>query len=117
MSWYIAKIVFRIICDEEKSTQFDEQIRLINASDEQEALLKAKNIGFMEEDSFLNSSQKQVNWKFINVSELYKLNTISDGVEIFASTEERDEAEVYVNFIHQKAEAIQQRVYKQVLTV
>ena len=39
MKWYLAKVVFRIICgDGEHAAQFDEQLRLIAATDIQSAL-------------------------------------------------------------------------------
>ena len=45
MNWYMAKIVFRIICGEGHHTpQFDEQLRLIGATNEEEAFEKAKAI-------------------------------------------------------------------------
>ena len=41
MKWYLAKIVFQIICGDGKHTaQFDEQLRLIAAADEDEAFGK-----------------------------------------------------------------------------
>ena len=41
MNWYIAKIVFRIITgDGNHMPQFDEQLRLINANNEEEAFEK-----------------------------------------------------------------------------
>ena len=46
MNWYLSKIIFRIVCGEGQHTpQFDEQLRLIAASDEQEAFQKALAIG------------------------------------------------------------------------
>ena len=43
MNWYIAKLVFRIVCGEGQHTpQFDEQLWLIAAHSQQEALQKAK---------------------------------------------------------------------------
>ncbi|HEV3251858.1 MAG TPA: DUF4288 domain-containing protein, partial [Puia sp.] len=45
MNWYLAKIVFRIICGEgQHIPQFDEQLRLIEAGNEVEAFEKATNI-------------------------------------------------------------------------
>ena len=58
MQWYLAKIVFRIICgDGNHSSQFDEQLRLISANNEDEAFYKAQSLGKQEEDSFLNVQQ------------------------------------------------------------
>ena len=51
MTWYLAKIVYRILCgDGNHTAQFDEQLRLIAASNEVEAFAKAQQIGRKEED-------------------------------------------------------------------
>ena len=53
MNWYLGKIIFRIICGEGTHTaQFDEQLRLIAATDEEEAFQKATTIGQREQDGF-----------------------------------------------------------------
>ncbi|MCF8452420.1 MAG: DUF4288 domain-containing protein [Pedobacter sp.] len=42
MNWYVAKLIFRITCGNgNNQPQFDEQLRLISASGEKEALIKA----------------------------------------------------------------------------
>ena len=89
MQWYLAKLIFRIICgDGNHSPQFDEQLRLIGATNEDEAFYRAQSLGSQEEDSFLNVQQQPVQWQFINVSEA-------------------DDAEKYINLVHKKAESIQ----------
>src|SRR3982750_4508705 len=70
MNWYIAKIVFNITADGVNKTQFDEQLRLINADSTEEALLRARTIGLNEEDSFYNDNKKKVKWEFVNVADL-----------------------------------------------
>ncbi|MEK7225456.1 MAG: DUF4288 domain-containing protein, partial [Bacteroidota bacterium] len=51
MNWYLAKIVFRIVCgDGNHLAQFDEQLRLIRADKREEALLKAQLLGSREEE-------------------------------------------------------------------
>ena len=110
MQWYLAKIVFRIICGEgNHSPQFDEQLRLVGVNNEDEAFYRAQSLGMQEEDSFLNIRQQPVQWQFINVSELYKLTALIDGAELYSSIREVDEAEGYINLVHKKAECIQQK--------
>ena len=59
MKWYLAKIVFRIICGDGKHVaQFDEQLRLISAPDEEKAFEKAQDMGRKEQDSFLNLKKR-----------------------------------------------------------
>lgn len=104
MNWFLAKIVYRIICGEGDHTpQFDEQLRLITAPDEEAALVKANAIGKQEEDCFYNKSEKLVQWKFINVPELYKIAELIDGAEIYSRIEEKDNGDLYTEFVHKKA--------------
>jgi hypothetical protein len=107
MNWYLSKIVFRIICGEGQHTpQFDEQLRLIIADNEQEAFDKAMMIGEKEQDGFFNQDQKLVQWKFVNVAELYKLSGLLDGAEVYSRIEEIDDPERYIEFTNKKADHI-----------
>lgn len=107
MNWYLAKIVFRIICgDGDHTPQFDEQLRLISASSKEEAFKKAQRTGTKEQETFYNRKQQLVQWQFINVSEIYKLADLIDGAEIYSRIEERDNADAYIHVINQKAENI-----------
>jgi hypothetical protein len=107
MSWYLSKIVFQIICgDGDHVAQFDEQLRLIAAETRDEAFFKSQEIGSKEEESFYNSRRQLVQWKFINVSEVYRLHELIDGTEVYSRIEERDDAESYIHFINQKANRI-----------
>ena len=107
MSWYLAKLVFRIICGEGDHTpQFDEQLRLIAANSKEDALMKGQDIGKQEEETFYNRRQQLVQWQFINVSEVYRLSELIDGAELYSRIEERDNAEVYIHIVNQKAENI-----------
>jgi hypothetical protein len=104
MNWYIAKIVFNISAEGgDHKPQFDEQLRLITADDREAAFHKARTIGISEEDSCYNDNKKKVKWEFINVSELIPLQTLEDGVELYSRIHETDEANSYINFVHQKA--------------
>lgn len=110
MKWYLAKLVFQIICgDGDHMAQFDEQLRLIAAAGENEAFSKAMTIGNEEEESFYNSKQQLVRWQFINVSELYQVNALTDGMEMYSRISEVDNAEAYTSFVHRKAEAIRNK--------
>lgn len=109
MNWFLAKVVYRIICgDGEHTPQFDEQLRLIMAFDEKQALQKAMALGKQEEDSFYNNSEKLVQWKFINVSELHKLAGLMDGVELYSRIEEKENGDIYTEIIHRRAASLKQ---------
>ena len=108
MNWYLAKIVFRIVCgDGNHLAQFDEQLRLIRADKKEEALLKAQLLGSREEEMFFNQHQQMVHWQFINVSELYKLSDLIDGAELYSRIIERDNGESYVQIVNRKAAEIE----------
>ena len=107
MEWYLAKIVFRIVCGNGDHTpQFDEQLRLIASANKEEAFSKAQSTGKKEEETFYNQKRQMVQWQFINVSELYKLSELIDGAELYSRIEEKDNAENYIQVVNQKAENI-----------
>jgi hypothetical protein len=108
MNWYLAKVIFQVICGNGNHTaQFDEQLRLVEAGDEQEAFYKAQQIGVQEADAFLNNRQQLVQWKFIDVCELYPLSNLIDGAEIYSRITEVDDAAQYADTIHRKADVLQ----------
>ncbi len=107
MNWYLAKMVFRIICGEGNHTaQFDEQLRLIAAGSKEEAFHKAQVLGGREEEIFFNNNQQLVQCRFISVSELLRLSELIDGAEVYSRIEEKDNADVYLHIIQKKAEQI-----------
>ena len=93
MNWYLVKIVYQIICGNSRVAQFDEQLRLISATGK-------------EEEVFYNTKQEKVQWKFINISELYKLGDMIDGAELYSCIEEKGDAATYIKTINSKAEGI-----------
>jgi hypothetical protein len=104
MNWYLAKMVYQIICGDGKHpAQFDEQLRLVNASDYSDAFCKSREIGVNEEDNFLNYVNKPVRWKFIDVSEIYFLDKLVDGAEVYSRIHEEDNAEKYIRSIEARA--------------
>ena len=107
MNWYLAKMVFRIICgDGDHTAQFDEQLRLITADSKEEAFHKTQLLGGKEEEMFFNRNQQLVQWQFISVSELYQLNELIDGAEVYSRIEEKENADNYLHIIYKKAEQI-----------
>ena len=107
MNWYLTKMVFRIICgDGNHTAQFDEQLRLVTATSKEEAFHKAQLMGMKEEEMFFNSQLQLVQWQFISVSELYQLNELIDGAEVYSRIEGRENADSYMHIIHKKAEQI-----------
>jgi hypothetical protein len=109
MNWYLAKIVYRILSGSNTDdAQFDEQLRLIAADNKEQAFMKAQLTGVKEEETFFNADQQLVQWKFINVSELYRLGEMIDGAELYSRIEERGNADAYIETINRKAAALLQ---------
>ena len=107
MNWYLSKMVFRIICGEGNHTaQFDEQLRLITAASKEEAFHKAQSLGMRSEELFFNQQAKLVRWQFISVSEIYLLQELIDGAELYSRVEEAHDPESYLKFVYAKAEQI-----------
>ncbi len=110
MSFFLAKIIYQVICGDGNHTpQFDEQFRLILSDDYTTAIDKAKAIGIQEQHSFYNHKQRLVQWNFIDVCELYTIDDYADGTEIISTIKERYDASFYIEEVHQKALKLQQR--------
>lgn len=111
MNWYLAKIVFEIICGNgQHMAQFDEQLRIIQATGPTEALQKAIDTGVREQDTFMNDNRKIVQWKFLNVCDLYRLSDIADGAEVCSRVHEHENASNYRQLINHKAAMLHQEL-------
>ena len=116
MNWFLAKIVYRIVCGNGNHTpQFDEQLRLIEAEDASMAFAKAHAIGIKEQEAFPNQQQHLVQWQFVNVSELYRISALIDGAELYASVQETENADIYMELVHKKAEHIRENITQKFL--
>jgi len=108
MKRYLAKLMFNINIDNgNHATQFDEQIRVIESQNLENAFQKARVIGKQEEETFLNHEQKPVNWKFIDVVDLYPLENIKDGEQVYSVTHEKEDTNAFINYIRGKSMLIQ----------
>ena len=57
---------------------------------------------------FLNATHKPVHWKFIDVSEIHELNSLSDGVEIYSRISEEENGEIYTTLTLMRAAHLQE---------
>ena len=109
MNWYLAKLNFRIVCGDGNHTpQFDEQLRLIAAENNEQAFSKAQTLGETEGDGSTAHEYKMVKWRFINVSELYKITEMIDGVELYSKVQEADDADAYMDLVNSRAAFIRE---------
>ena len=104
MQWFVAKIVYQIICGNGTHTpQFDEQLRLVSANSQQEAWERACRIGRQEQYSFKNQRQELVEWRFINVPEVNSLDSLDDGMELYSRIEEPGDPVAYISWLQERA--------------
>ena len=107
MKWYLARLVFRIVCGEgDHTAQFDEQFRLILAIDEYQAMEKAMAIGKKEEAPFMNTARQTVRWKFEGVMEITLMNELRDGMELFSRITEEEDGDRFSNSVKQRADVL-----------
>jgi hypothetical protein len=109
MNWYIAKVIFQISTGS-IMTQFDEHLRLIQADDREEAILKARMLGITEEDQFFNEKKDLVKWEFVNVTDVWPLEGLRNGVELYSTVHETHEANRYIREVHLRAMSLQANI-------
>ena len=108
MNTYIAKIIYQIVSGEGQHTpQFDEQLRLVEARSDKEALTRARELGQRGEDTFLNARKEMVRWQFIGVTDLKLISEMRDGAELYSRVEEAGDAQHYIHAVKQKARTIE----------
>ncbi len=109
MNWYIAKLIFQIKGNGMHKSQFDEHLRLIEATHFEEAFLKARMLGIRSEDSVFNNNHGPLKWEFVNVMELNEMKELKHGIELHSQVREMEEAANYINFVHNQAACMQLR--------
>ncbi len=108
MQKYLAKLMFNINIDNGiDASQFDEQVRIIESRNLEDAFHKARSIGKKEEETFLNAENKLVNWEFIDVSDVYALEEVKDGEQVYSTTHKIKDNQSYISYIRQKSMEIQ----------
>ena len=108
MQQFLVKLMFNIHIENGKNTsQFDEQIRMVESQSFENAFQKARSLGKKEETTFLNHENKLVTWKFIDVVELFPLGDFKDGEQLYSNSHDEQDAASYINYIRQKSMLIQ----------
>ena len=81
--WYAAKLIIKCTVGNQISDfVFDEQIKLIDAVNAEEAYTKALKLGQEEECEYQNSEQQEVKWIFKGLLDLHCINRLDDGAQI-----------------------------------
>ncbi|MBP9186210.1 MAG: DUF4288 domain-containing protein [Bacteroidia bacterium] len=117
MKWYITKLVFKVITGGGNHTpQFDEQVRIIEARNFNEAFFKARFIGGREEDAFITEDLNSVKWEFVDLIELKEIDDFKDGMELCSRIHETESGEAYINFVQHRARKIENQTKQQLVT-
>lgn len=109
--WYVATLILqcRVGETEEETWTVDEQIRVIRATDAENAYMKALAIGRDAEHSYTNAYSEVVRWQFLGLADLEELlgGEIRDGTEIRSRLFESNEPHLLVkdeeNFLVSRA--------------
>lgn len=101
---FIAKLIWQILIPTKSlASEFDEQLIIIKASDAENALKKAHDIGHQHEETFINNKGQQVAWTFINVEFIKEMTSFEDGTEICNQTINAPDAIQFIKDIHVKS--------------
>jgi Domain of unknown function (DUF4288) len=107
MRTFIAKIVFNIVTGTTvKRSQFEEQLRLVEAENLEEAFLKARAIGIGQEETIERKGQPAMRWEFVDVADLLLVPVLGNGTEIYSQIHETEESREYIHNVHQRGMAI-----------
>ena len=109
MNWFVAKVIFQIEGGESAYPQFDEQLRLVDAINEELALEMAHQLAYIYQDEVKSDKQQTVKWKFIAVTELEHLGNLEHGKELHYHIVEPDHIESYLALSHEKANGLRKR--------
>lgn len=106
-NWFIAKLIFDIHQPQHMGIiQFEEQMRLIEAKDKFEALLKARMLGIKEEHSFTNANDEEVSWEFVDVVDLRIIDEFTNGLELCSRIDEHESAESYRQYVKYRGQQL-----------
>jgi hypothetical protein len=86
--WFGAKLLFESsVPDDDAGVLQEESIRLIEATDNAYAHLKANTLGTSEEHQYPNEQGETVSWRFVCVLEIQDLSqdSVFDGMEVFST--------------------------------
>lgn len=107
---FLARLLFCVKAEENgKCTEFDEQYRLIRSYNYDDALQKARMIGIHEQETIVSQKEGLIKWEFVDVAELYDLNTLSDGDQVYSGTLSINDPQSYIEYIRRKSQALQVR--------
>jgi hypothetical protein len=99
---YIAQLIFKIEMPDQKYSQFDCQVRMIEAENEEKAFFIAKGIGLTESSQFINSKGGLVRWEFVGITSIQEWNNSENGSMLFSNTIETEPNDEFSNYVEIK---------------
>lgn len=99
---YIAQLYFKIEMQGQKKSQFDCQVRMIEAESEEEAFFIAKGIGMTESSQFINSNGGLVKWEFVGITSVQEWKNSENGSMLFSNTIETEPNDEFLNYVEIK---------------
>lgn len=104
IKWYLARLVYQVIRgDGNHAPQFDEQLRLIRADELSWAREKASVLAQIGAFTFENSRKQNAIWKFIDVTDVFEIDSIEDGAQLYSMTDEPDDVMAYMELTKARA--------------
>lgn len=112
---YIAQLYFKIETENQNKSQFDCQLRMIQAENEEEAFFIAKGIGLTESSQFINTNGKLVKWEFVGITSISEFSMNENGTTLFSNTIETDSKDDFSNYIQTKTKDLALEISKKEL--
>jgi Domain of unknown function (DUF4288) len=89
MKPFIAQIIYRIECEGLPTDQYEEQWRLIYATDEEHAIAAAKETGNKEETTFIDRHGRTIDWRMLAVKDVQPAD-LRNGALLFSTVREAE---------------------------
>lgn len=107
MKKYIAQTIFEVQREDTLLCEFDIQYRLVSANDAAGALLKAVSSARQQEGPITPLEGPEMYWKFVGITDLYPIDEVEEGGEVFTQSHVTPEPKEYRQFVKQRTLAVQ----------
>lgn len=84
---WLAQIIFRILCEGVQTEQYEEQLRLVYAPNEADALKEARRVAQTDEAVFTDRQGRMVTWQLVSVKSLQPFS-LDHGALLFSQVRE-----------------------------
>jgi len=103
MKWFLVRYIYQIVSgDGNYNAQFDEQLRLIMATNANTALRKAEDLANGFQPPFRNCRNEMVTWKFLCIADLHEIQMPEDGAEVASILHEPSDVPSFLDVIEQR---------------